>query len=227
MVIDVDQAERTRLAELFAVADEAIDAGVDVIPAAVWVRPDGTVAKRPLTVHGHLEAHRDRQLIRQQLVDPPHVPSDVPAGFEVVVAVVPGSGGFVLLDCDVKSGKAGSASLQALMADHGGFVYGGLAHAIGRRQRVAPQAARRRLREQFAVAGDRRACRWRMGGRPRQQLRRWSLDLARRHRVRDGVTHPTRHGRSAQGAVTGRAESDQRRDGGVHRGSRRRPRRCR
>ena len=63
-----DDDERTsgsdRLSHLFAIADDIIDHGYDVMPAAVWVKPDGTVCKAPLLVRGHLQAHHDRQLIR-------------------------------------------------------------------------------------------------------------------------------------------------------------------
>jgi hypothetical protein len=123
---DDDQAEadggRNRLSRLYAIADEAIAAGVDVLVAAVWVKADGTVGKAPLTLHSHLDAHGDVQRIRQELAFPPHVPTGVPEDHEVVVGAVPGSGGFVLLDCDVKAGKVGRASLEALVAEHGNFV---------------------------------------------------------------------------------------------------------
>jgi replicative DNA helicase len=119
---DEDAQERSRLEHLFAVADDDIAAGFDVLPAAVWLKDDGTLDKAPLLAHGHLQAHRDRQLIRQQLVDPPHVPKEVPKDFEVVVGFRPGSGGCGVLDCDVKHGKAGEAAYRALVAEHGEFV---------------------------------------------------------------------------------------------------------
>jgi hypothetical protein len=119
-LFDIDP--RAHLAHLFATADEIIAANIDVMPAAVWVKPDGTIGKAPLLAHGHLGAHQDAQLIRQQLVAPPHVPPGVPGGFEVVVAALPGSGGFVLLDCDVKGGKQGQQALNDLVAQHGNFV---------------------------------------------------------------------------------------------------------
>jgi hypothetical protein len=118
----VDADERAWLERLFVIADEAIAAGMDVLPAAVWVKPDGTVGKAPLLPHGHLGAHRDRQRICQELADVPHVPTGVPENFEVVVGVRPGSGGFVLLDADIKAGKAGEASMEALRAEHGDFA---------------------------------------------------------------------------------------------------------
>jgi hypothetical protein len=119
---DSDVAERARLTQLWHVADDAITAGLDVMPAAVWPRSDGTLAKAPLLAHGHLDAHHERQLIRQQLLDPPHVPDGVPDDFDIVVGCLPGSGGFVVLDCDVKSGKAGLDSLQRLLGQHGHFL---------------------------------------------------------------------------------------------------------
>jgi hypothetical protein len=112
---------RARLTLLFAVADEAIDAHIDVFPAAVWVRDDGTVAKSPLTRNGHLDAHQDRQRIRQELITPPHIPSGVPDDYETVVAIVPGSGHKGVLDCDVKHGAAGHEALVALVRQYGEF----------------------------------------------------------------------------------------------------------
>jgi len=109
---------RARLTRLFALADQCIDAGFDVFPAAVWARDDGTVAKAPLLRNGHLGAHRDRQTIRQQLIDPPHQPSGVPDHYETVVAFVPGSGGCGCLDCDVKHGKAGKQALADLVTQY-------------------------------------------------------------------------------------------------------------
>ena len=109
------------LQRLHAIADAAIDAGIDVLAAAVWPKDDGTLAKAPLMLHGHLDAHHDRDLIRRQLADP-YKPTSVPDEFEVVVGIVPGSAGLLVLDCDVKKGKAGEASLKALIAEHGEFV---------------------------------------------------------------------------------------------------------
>jgi hypothetical protein len=117
-----DDAERARLTRLFAVADQCINAGCEVLPVAVWVKDDTTVAKAPLLAHAHLQAHRDPRLIRQQLVSPPHVSDRVPPGFEVAVGFVPGSGGFLVLDCDVKHGKAGLESLRALQHEFGDFA---------------------------------------------------------------------------------------------------------
>jgi hypothetical protein len=121
-----EEAERTayRVAweQKFAGADDAIDHGFAVLPAAVWLQADGTLAKCPLLVHGHLEAHRDKQLIRQQLVMPPHVPADVPDEAEVVVGFVPGSGGCGVLDADVKKNKPGKVTLKALVDEHGDFL---------------------------------------------------------------------------------------------------------
>jgi hypothetical protein len=117
-----DVAERAHLEQLFALADEIIAAGFDVLTAAVWRKPDGTLAKAPLHRHGHLEAHRDHQLIRQQLASPAWVPDSVPKRFEIVVGFVPGSGGCGVLDCDVKLGKGGVQSLKALVGEHGNFV---------------------------------------------------------------------------------------------------------
>ncbi len=117
-----ESVERERLGLLFVTADEAIAAGFDVLPAAVWLKPDGTLGKAPLLVSGHLGAHRDRQLIKEQLIDPPHRPPSVPKGYEVVVGVVPGSGGCGVLDCDVKNGKAGQETYRALVAQYGEFV---------------------------------------------------------------------------------------------------------
>lgn len=110
------------LARLYAIADEAIAAGMEVLPAAVWLKDDGTLDKAPLLPHGHLQAHRERQRIRQELADVPHVPDDVPAMFELVVGIRPGPAGFVALDADVKHGKAGKESLESLVAAHGNFV---------------------------------------------------------------------------------------------------------
>ena len=120
--LEDEGVERERLGRLFVIADEAITAGFDVLPAAVWLKPDGTLGKAPLLVSGHLGAHRDRQLIREQLIDPPHKPPSVPEGSEVVVGMVPGSGGCGVLDCDAKLGKLGLESLRALVAQHGDFV---------------------------------------------------------------------------------------------------------
>lgn len=119
---DEDQAERARLQRLYVIADEAIDAGMEVLPAAVWLKDDGTLDKSPLLPHGHLQAHRDRVRIRQELADPPNVPKDVPEVFEVVVGMRPGSAGFVVLDADVKHGKVGEAALKGLVAEHGDFL---------------------------------------------------------------------------------------------------------
>lgn len=110
---------RRRLEALFAVADAAIAAGFDVLPAATWMQADGTLGKAPLLARGHLEAHRDNRLIRQQLVAPPHRPEKVPDEYEVVVAFVPGSGGHGVFDCDVKKGKVGLETLKALTVEHG------------------------------------------------------------------------------------------------------------
>jgi hypothetical protein len=115
-------ADRAHLEELFAVGDDAIDAGFSVLVAAVWVKDDGTLAKAPLHMRGHIEAHRDKQLIRQQLVTPPHASLRVPDEYEVVVGFVPGAGDCVVLDGDVKGGKAGRTSMVQLEKDHGHFV---------------------------------------------------------------------------------------------------------
>ena len=117
-----DRAHRDHLAALFAAADAAIAADFAVLPAATWLKTDGALGKAPLLAHGHLEAHRDGQLIRRQLADPPRVPAGVPAAFEVVVGFVPGSGGHLVADCDVKAGKVGLDTLRALVAQHGDFV---------------------------------------------------------------------------------------------------------
>jgi hypothetical protein len=118
---DEDQ-EHARLAALFSLADEIIGNGFDVLVAAVWLKDDGTVGKSPLHPHGHLDAHSDRQLIRQQLISPPHVPKEkVPEQYEVVVAFVPGSGGCGVADCDIKRGAGGQEALRVLVADHGEF----------------------------------------------------------------------------------------------------------
>lgn len=116
-----DEAGRLRLEHLASVADAAIAAGFDVLAAAVWPKDDGTLSKAPLHMHGHLDAHRDRQLIRQQLAVPPYMPPSVPREFEVVVGFVPGSGGCVVLDADVKLGKVGMVTLKALADEHGQF----------------------------------------------------------------------------------------------------------
>lgn len=114
--------ERGRYEHLADVADDAIDHGHDVLVAAVWVRDDGTLGKAPLHVRGHLEAHHDKQLIRQQLVNPPHVPKGVPAKYEVVIGMIPGTGERGVLDCDVKNGKRGKETLKALVDEHGDFI---------------------------------------------------------------------------------------------------------
>jgi hypothetical protein len=119
---------RACLEHLFAVGDETIDAGHEVLPAAVWLRSDGTLGKAPLLLHGHLDAHCDKQLLRQQLIDikngmPPHLPKGVAEGYEVVIGFVPGSGGRGVLDFDVKNGKAGAAVYDALRAEHGEFAF--------------------------------------------------------------------------------------------------------
>jgi hypothetical protein len=116
-----DTNDKERLTALFALAGQCIDAEFAVLPAWVWRKPDGTLDKRPGFVHGHLEAHRDRQLIVRQLIDPPHRGPDVPDHAEVVVAFVPGSGGCGVLDCDVKNGKAGRDSFLALRSEYGDF----------------------------------------------------------------------------------------------------------
>lgn len=109
------------LAALWRLAASIIDAGYDVLPAAIWRNTDGTVSKAPLLTNGHLGAHRDKQLIYQQLTTPPHYPKTVPQSHEVVVAFVPGSGECGVLDCDVKHGKAGQAALSDLVTQHGTF----------------------------------------------------------------------------------------------------------
>lgn len=119
-----DAFERDRWAALYAVADDAIDAGFDVLPAAAWRKPDGTLAKAPLLLHGHLGAHRDRQLIRQQLVMPPHVPGGVPERFQIVAGFVPGSGGGVVADCDVKRDRPGVETLRQLIGEFGVDAFG-------------------------------------------------------------------------------------------------------
>lgn len=119
---DDDAAEKERLKRLFTIAGEAIDAGLDVLPAAVWLKDDGTLDKAPLTLDGHLNAHHDRQRIYQELADIPHKPKEVPEAYEVVVGIVPGSAGLVTLDADVKRGKRGKPALDALRVEHGDFV---------------------------------------------------------------------------------------------------------
>jgi hypothetical protein len=114
---------REQYAVLFKVGADSIAAGFEVLVAAVWLKNDGTLAKAPLHVHGHLDAHRDEQLLREQLVNPPHLPKGVPDNFELVVAFVPGSGGCGVLDADVKGGKAGLANLRRLVAEHGKFAF--------------------------------------------------------------------------------------------------------
>lgn len=114
--------ERQRFERLFGIADDIIANDYDLLPAAVWPRDDGTLAKAPLLKHGHLDAHRDPQLIREQLIDPPHVPKLVPEEFEVVVGYIPGSGNCGVLDADVKHGSVGTRTLQQLIAEHGNFV---------------------------------------------------------------------------------------------------------
>jgi AAA domain/Bifunctional DNA primase/polymerase, N-terminal len=118
---DARVEDRARLDRLFALADEAIDDGYDVLPAAVWLKPDGTLGKAPLLVRGHLEAHHDRQLIREQIINP-HVSPKVPSEYEVVIGIVPGSAGRGLLDFDVKGGKLGRVVYEELVAEHGPFV---------------------------------------------------------------------------------------------------------
>lgn len=116
---DPDQSERDRLEQLFAIADTAIEAGFDVLPAAVTRGSDGRLNKAPLLIHGHLDAHRQPQQIRQQLVSPP---VRLPEGAEMVVGFVPGSGGCGVLDCDIKDGKPGFDTLARLVDTHGPFV---------------------------------------------------------------------------------------------------------
>jgi hypothetical protein len=112
--------EREQWTTAFAITDDAIDAGFEVLPAAIWLKPDGTYGKRPLLVNGHLGATTDRQEMRQWLVNPP-----LPLRAEemVVVAFVPGSGGCGVLDCDIKHHKAGLATLRTLTGEHGNFVH--------------------------------------------------------------------------------------------------------
>jgi hypothetical protein len=99
---------------LTALACAIIDAGFDVLVAWCWVQDDGNIAKRPAHYHGHIDAHRDKALIAEQLVDPPHRPAGVPLTAHVVIAFVPGSGGCGVLDFDVKDGKPGAETYRNL-----------------------------------------------------------------------------------------------------------------
>jgi hypothetical protein len=118
---DADREHQAELAKKFALADEIIEAGFNVLPAWAWPGPDGTLKKAPGLAHGHLDAHRDRQRSRQELANP-YRPASVPPEAEVVVGFVPGSGGCGVLDCDIKNDKCGKQSYEKLRAEHGPFV---------------------------------------------------------------------------------------------------------
>jgi hypothetical protein len=116
-----DIEDRDQLARAIAAADSAIDAGIPCMVALVWRRSDGTVGKIPGTAHGHIDAHCDKQRIRAQLATP-YVPRGTPDNYEIVVAMCPGPGGYVVLDADVKHGKGGRTVLANLDKQHGPFV---------------------------------------------------------------------------------------------------------
>lgn len=108
---------RRELERLNALADELVADGLAVFPFWTWPAGDGTLHKRPAHPHGHHGATVDRQEFRR-MVAAPWRPSDVPGEATLVVGFVPGSGGYVVLDCDVKGGKAGRQSLERLLVDH-------------------------------------------------------------------------------------------------------------
>lgn len=122
---DDDTAENAELTRLYSQADDAIAAGFDVLPAWVWRKDDGTFDKTPALRDGYLGAHRDRQVIRQQLIDPYRPIVNRTTGERVpqhavrVLGFMAGSGGCGVLDCDVKHGAVGDQTKRALMDAHG------------------------------------------------------------------------------------------------------------
>ena len=123
-----EQAEYQRK---FDICDQLIDAGFAVFEAAVYPKADGTLGKIPLTPHGHLDASRDKQLMRQVLINPRWHPPGLPSEYETVVAFVPGSGNCGVLDCDIKHGKQGDKSYNQLVQQYGGFAYSAWATPSG------------------------------------------------------------------------------------------------
>ena len=99
-------------AEVLEEAKEWIDKGFPSFPVALsWNETRQSINKRPLCRHGHLDATLDMDELRRMLDA-----ASLGQGEALGVGIVPGTAGYVILDCDVKNGSPGLESLEALKA---------------------------------------------------------------------------------------------------------------
>lgn len=111
-------------AEALELALKWAEIGVPAFPVALqWSVEKQSVDKVPLTRHGFKDASTDPVGLRAMFETP------IPKGSELGVAVVPGPGGFIVLDVDVKGGAPGLDELDALTEEHG-YVTGMVVNTV-------------------------------------------------------------------------------------------------
>lgn len=105
-----------KLTDALELALKWADQGVPVFPIALrWSEEKQSIDKVPLTLHGFKDAS----------VNPDGIRAMFKKGFgqqqgdEMGVGLVPGPGGFIVLDVDVKGGAPGKDELDALTEEHG------------------------------------------------------------------------------------------------------------
>ena len=110
-------------ADLLGLATEHAAASLPSLPVVLIHNEDGTTSKRPVTRgrHGYLDATVDIDEFLLDVAVARRVGPDLAAGrpWCLGVGVVPGDGGAIVLDCDVKHGGAGLQTLEMLKARYG------------------------------------------------------------------------------------------------------------
>lgn len=89
-------------------AMEWLARGIPAFPVEIYEQ-DGRVQKRPLTKNGHRDASPDPEVVRDMFVQ-----ANPRFGGVLAVGLVPGAGGFVVLDPDVKDGQDGPGFADSL-----------------------------------------------------------------------------------------------------------------
>ena len=101
--------------ELLGVAATLRSCGLPTFP--VYLRDAGhKIDKVPATDHGFKDATLDEHTLEQMLLQAETLRPD---GQELALGTVPGAGGYVVLDCDVKNGAGGLQELERLEALYG------------------------------------------------------------------------------------------------------------
>ena len=103
----------------FVPVDLAVDYarwGWPAMPVALARKPDGTISKRPLTSHGHLDATTDTSALMEMFA---RAVADLRNGEVLGVGVVPGRADCVVFDHDIKHGGVGDQTFAVLVDEHG------------------------------------------------------------------------------------------------------------